>query len=57
MEKLANEPKQVKVHLVRVMLNDHEHKCLAEEADKNHRVPSKELTHQIAERYEGVNLK
>ena len=43
--------KVVKVHLVRVSLNDHDHKCLAQEAEENHRVPSKELSHQVALRY------
>lgn len=46
-----NDSKVVKVHLVRVSLNEHEHKCLAKEAKENHRVPSKELSHQISLRY------
>lgn len=45
-----------KVHLVRVALNDHDHKCLTKEADENYRVPSKELTHQIALRYKNHRI-
>ena len=45
-----------KVHLVRVALNDHDHKCLTKEADENHRVPSKELTHQIVSRYKNQRI-
>lgn len=45
-----------KVHLVRVALNDHDHKCLTKEAKENYRVPSKELTHQIALRYKNHRI-
>ena len=48
---LEPDSKLEKVHLVRVSLNDHDHKCLAKEAAENYRVPSKELSHQVSLRY------
>ncbi len=45
------------LHSVRVMLDDHDHKCLLSEAVQNFRVPSRELSHQISERYKGKQVK
>jgi len=52
-----NETKVNKLYAVRVMLDDHDYECLVEEAKQNHRVPSKQLAHQVASRYKKKRLK